>query len=910
MVQIDDIIKRSRYINLTNHQQEYNRFHAKSKMLLESNIYRFNDKKFLLQHWESLNEDQKECFKLAIDILDEAYDADNIRDFNYTKSYIINEIAPTVRDAKQAARYLKYKTTRMQNKITERVKKNVDQIKDTAKSASDNIKNNATKTVNTLKNNAKKSLGQKPDDEKNIKEETMYETYVQIMDTLDKYYHCDRILENAYTVQKRFNIMNMVESTDINDKYALEALVDSICECVNTYNADFKIRFNTALETCFYFLSRKNKNFNKSLVLESIVNNYISKDFPENKLYEMKSIINESVVFDTIDKKSVEFIYKEIPFEYVSELAKPFIESDNFNIKKFGNNLVSNVSNDMTNKDIKKLFNGIRTLNEEDLSCCIKDIDTLITKVSSLYTGDDFNKLCMMETGKINNGDYYSILNKYASKCNKSESVLIFDLDIFDESFSTLSKTAKEIVDDFKLLKSKRALDVRTCVSKMFTKSPDQIIMGTPNFLAWVRMSYIIGATSINPILGGVTLLVDQFISMNLKRRDVSKMITVFKNEKKAVAEKIKKADDKDKQNLKEYDKYLDTAISKMTEYKDSLYSDYEKEAIDNKEKYDRDEELKSIIGDDDDSNDDFDLEATSFEKLAENSNWFSSKYFTSNIRKCIDYMDEDAIDTVTNIACKYPSIISTSGLYSILKEQLTDLSDNYSGSKKWIRMSCLTSNLRKLDPDSSEYLITSDDNMPDAFEVINGLEDLFAEVAINKSLNPINESMSTTVKSIGNKLRNTIQKAKDTDKEISRKIDSSVNMFISGLQRASINDNREAIIRGSIIPSASKVIKTAIVDGAVALVNPAVAIILALGQFAISKKMQRKERQLILDELDTEIEMSKRYLRQAEDQNDLEAQKRILQIQRNLERQKQRLQYNMKVTWNQDVPDIKKDDD
>lgn len=222
----------------------------------------------------------------------------------------------------------------------------------------------------------------------------------------------------------------------------------------------------------------------------------------------------------------------------------------------------------------------------------------------------------------------------------------------------------------------------------------------------------------------------------------------------------------------------------------------------------------------------------------------------------------------------------------------------------------CLTSNLRKLDPDSSEYLITSDDNMPDAFEVINGLEDLFAEVAINKSLNPTNESMSTTVKSIGNKLRNTIQKAKDTDKEISRKIDSSVNMFISGLQRASINDNREAIIRGSIIPSASKVIKTAIVDGAVALVNPAVAIILALGQFAISKKMQRKERQLILDELDTEIEMSKRYLRQAEDQNDLEAQKRILQIQRNLERQKQRLQYNMKVTWNQDVPDIKKDDD
>ena len=142
------------------------------------------------------------------------------------------------------------------------------------------------------------------------------------------------------------------------------------------------------------------------------------------------------------------------------------------------------------------------------------------------------------------------------------------------------------------------------------------------------------------------------------------------------------------------------------------------------------------------------------------------------------------------------------------------------------------------------------------------------------------------------NKLRNTLQKAKDMDKEVSRKIDSSVNMFISAMQRAASNENREAIIKGSIIPSASKVIKTAIIDGAVALVNPAIAIILAIGQFAVSKKMQKKERQLVLDEIDIELEMCKRYMRQAEDNNDLEAQKQLLRIQRNLERQKQRIQY------------------
>ena len=172
------------------------------------------------------------------------------------------------------------------------------------------------------------------------------------------------------------------------------------------------------------------------------------------------------------------------------------------------------------------------------------------------------------------------------------------------------------------------------------------------------------------------------------------------------------------------------------------------------------------------------------------------------------------------------------------------------------------------------------------------------------------NESASTNIKMLSNKLQKMMQKVSDTDKEVSRKIDSSVNMFISGMQRAARNDNREAIIRGSILPSASKIVKTAILDTGVALINPAIAIILALGQFAVSKRMKVKERQLVLDEIDIEIEMCKRYLRQAEDQNDLEAQKKLLRIQRNLERQKQRIQYNMKINWNQDIPNVAKDDD
>lgn len=920
MIQIDDITKRSRYINSSNKDQEYNRFHNKTKTLLESKKYIFEDKKFILQHWQSINENQIECFKSVIDILDESFDNDNKRDFEYIKSYIINEITPTVRDAKQTARYIKYKTTRMKNRIGENIKKNTAEIVDRTKAAANNIKDTSSKSISVLKNNAKKSLG------KNIKEEELREAYVQILDTLDKYNHCDRIIENAYTVQKRFNIMNMVTSTDTNNKYKLNALIDSICECVNTYDADFKTRFNTTLETCFYFLSRENKNFDKSLVLEEVVNNFISGDLPEYKLMEMKSIIDESIIFDQLDKECIKSIYTEEPFIESAELAKPFLKSTNNYISDLGT-AISNISEEMNDKDVRKIFSSIRPLftvtGGEILATCIKDIEFLLKNIKSQYTGDNFSKLCADELervkkkrdnrsmeGYLAQASYIKLLEKYSSNYSKNESVLIMDFLPFEESFrDTASKTAKDIVNSFKLAKTKRSTDIRTCVSRMFTKSPNQIIDGTPNFLSWLRLTYVIGATALNPVLGGVTLLVDQFIAMKLKRRDVSKMITAFKNERKNIAEKLNKVDDNEKKNLKEYDKYLKNGIEKLEEYQESLLSDFEKRSLDTGEEYDKNKELKSVIGLDDDEFEDFELEATSFEKLFENSNYFSKEYFTKNIRECINYMNEDTIDIITNIACKYPNIISNSGLYSILQEELDTLNNNYNGAKRLIRLSCIKSNMKKLDPSSEEYIVTSDDTT-DVFEVINGLDDLFTEITINKSLNIANESVSSTMKTLGNKLRKTMQKASDIDKEATRRIDSSVNLFVSSMQRAARNNNREAIIRGSIIPSASKVIKAAIIDGGVALINPALAIILALGQFAVSKKMQKKERQLVLDELEVEIEMCKRYLRQAEDQNDLEAQKRLLRIQRNLERQKQRIAYNMKMYWNQDVPSINKNED
>ena len=55
MVTLDDIIKRSSYINRSNMNEEYTRYHNKTNLLLESNTDRFGDKKFILQQKRLFN---------------------------------------------------------------------------------------------------------------------------------------------------------------------------------------------------------------------------------------------------------------------------------------------------------------------------------------------------------------------------------------------------------------------------------------------------------------------------------------------------------------------------------------------------------------------------------------------------------------------------------------------------------------------------------------------------------------------------------------------------------------------------------------------------------------------------------------------------------------------------------------
>lgn len=135
-------------------------------------------------------------------------------------------------------------------------------------------------------------------------------------------------------------------------------------------------------------------------------------------------------------------------------------------------------------------------------------------------------------------------------------------------------------------------------------------------------------------------------------------------------------------------------------------------------------------------------------------------------------------------------------------------------------------------------------------------------------------------------------------EKEMSRNLDANFNNLAKSIKNAFISDRREAIIKGSVIPSFSKAIKTCITLAGLGIVtqNPIVPIVAALGGLAVSKKLTKRERILLLDEIETELDVVEKEIAIADSKNQIKKYRALLQYKKNLQRQYQRIKYNVRV--------------
>lgn len=804
--------------------------------------YSYQKAKLVLENWTGFkNED------IAIDKVLEVFtiiaDNDNDSNIKNASNIIEGRIIPKLRNAKQTNKLNHYRRGWIKHRHTAMLNDTKDN-----ENAVSKAKANGGYLGNSLHPNRKYKrdiYGRKMGEVKKVngnenkqsdtdeKKDVATECFDMFLHTAFVNEQCDRVLTNHSKLTKRFNLDNMVRKCPLTEA-ALKDCVYNICDLINTYESAFGVRYDIALENIMYLMSKNCVPVDNKFILETVTDYFLMTELNEEtadaKLHDMIYIIENSKFFSPEELSVVSYLYE----------------------------------------DEQAIIEAVE--NEED----IEQIPLEENKVH-----DMFMKYKKKKTITI-------------KKRNKLESLKI-----------------KKIIHDFKKEHNKSIEKFKIAVSRIFVNSPEGIINELPDIFEFVRLGIVLGGFAINPILGIITLITGFFLRMKVARERMEKVCEQYEKERDRYKKKMNETDDeKKKEKYKALYNQYKNDLYKLESYRDDLYTEEENDKR-MEEKYAKEAEVS-----DDDLDFDFDMDFNFDEQTAINYTELLSTLYEQlsyargdlmvAISNNIKDMDSDDIYNISEAVKVCNDIVDCPRYITILENELERIRNN--------KHSSFIASLQKIDTiktcisdiNSVKYnslletaYISNDIDLPDMetvyetmkykYDIIDDTIDYISESKDEKS----GMSFLSKVKIAGENLRRSMLKAKDKDKQLSMKLDSELNRTMKSAKKAMISDSRESIIRGSFLPSASKCIHLALAGGVVALFSPVAAVIALIGFIGSSKVLTEKERNLILDDIDIEIKMCDKYLKAAEDKDDLVAVREIMKTKRDLERQRARILYN-----------------
>lgn len=462
----------------------------------------------------------------------------------------------------------------------------------------------------------------------------------------------------------------------------------------------------------------------------------------------------------------------------------------------------------------------------------------------------------------------------------------------------------KDKIKKFKLKPKKDINDLKDLIRGVLMNHSQEAIDETPNILGMIFVFFVLAGTlAISVVAGAITLMTMIFVGIKWSEDECDKQIKHYKDHIKKVKNRIAKAkSEKEKERLNEYLSSLEKNLEKLEDYRDNLKSDIQKQ------REEEEENKKS----EESSSDDFSLESVKniaddlfvLEKAIENIT--KNKIDISTIQEKINNINNANIDAITEFSIKNPDLIHPEELSEILTEQREDTL-KLVDVNKYVRSTILSENITKLN--NFKYDFSEECSIQSALhEMANTIitRDVIEESLLytKESQTPLLElSFTNTINMAIERVKKAATDLSDKEKIMSKTVDQSLENFGRGITDVYKTENREAVIRGNVLPPASRIIKMAIITGLAFLLHPALAVISVLGHIAMAKEARAKERSIILDELDVELNMCNRYIKQAEDKNDLKAVRQCLMIKKKLEAQRNRLRYKMEVEYKDDVP-------
>ena len=506
--------------------------------------------------------------------------------------------------------------------------------------------------------------------------------------------------------------------------------------------------------------------------------------------------------------------------------------------------------------------------------------------------------------------DYFSFKENWLNEC-----IDIINNNVVIPMNISLNETAyKDFYSIFNEFKKSPELvggvdSLMYMVSELFNPSVNGIVDGTIYFLDWIRLFFAISsdAVSIDELSDVISSMIDKILALYLGKDETEYIIKSFDDEiskSKSMMDNLHT--DEEKSKLNKFISYLLNAKGRLENY----YSIFSSCTV-------SDDKIKQALGSiPQDGITEASLLKKLEEMLVEFSEFSEDHVITeSMIHGLPRLLSGEDLSNVSKAIAKFPTVFYSESYIDGIKENLSEINEETKDKNSMsyiIKRSELKNALNIMKTtDEYQYPVTPYQSIFFVESVDDIYRSIYSIYTNESSDNYMLEaSISNALKTASMRLRNAMQKLSDKDKAVSRSIDVSVNNLKKSIENAFTTDNREAVIKGSILPSASKVIKLAIANGALAIfVHPALAVIGILGYLGVSKHFKSKERQMLIDELDIELKMCQKYIDIAESKNDMKALKQLLMIQRDLERQKQRIKYNMKIQLGQKVYDVKSAD-
>lgn len=698
----------------------------------------------------------------------------------------------------------------------------------------------------------------------------------------------ERIIKNQNMLCKRFNVDKIVKE----NMYNPDLIVSELCELIDTYNVPDHYKYNVALENIIYSMVKNGIDVDDTRVVSSITEYFMYRDMniSDEKYKNYQDVLANNYINKSLGKDAlIEAVLHNSPTAY-RDLTESLLESssDSFITEYF----LDKALDIHTEADAAEYMEEVEAyakrevLEIKDEAILYRSIDNIPRysdvsrdfiniKKSNIFDKEKFDKLCTLDgiiddTEAICEKDKYDIFNK------ESYRTITFEADTSD---------IEELIAKYKADQDKSPSKIKNFFIKLHTKSPEVIIDDLPDVMAFARAGILLAVatiTPVGPIVAGVLGLISWLISKKINDKEANRLLLSIRSEKKKIQSKIEKSSNEKKtKQLEEYLDCLKKCEDKVESYLDSI----------------EDADHSDPDNDDDDLDFDMDFE-NAFMNLTQAA-IVSESLINTNMNS-IKWIPLITKGGKVNILYEISDLILKSSIpldeymAELRKAKETVISESYTGYDKRIVNTAI---------DAEIYRLSS--IKEDSYRIRNIFEeDIANQALLEMSYQVIQEKFSlNTVKLALQNAKAKLKELNTKQKSLWQSVDAQGSGLVKSIEKAMTSDRREAIIKGSIIPSFSKCIKGAIaLAGTGIIFGPTGALIAAIGGLATSKVLNDRERKLLFDEIDTELKVVEKQIEIAQNDGDMNQYRFLLNYQKKLTREYQRIKYGFKVQG-RDIP-------